>query len=486
MSGSFQLRWHLLLCCLSWCFIGCNPVSPEKAELDDLRSRVSRIQPEVEKIRGLYFVRPVHVAAITREAYTNNVAQNISGSLTDVEDGALAKEYAQMGLLSETDTPLTTILSDFYSSFPAAFYRTGTDSLYLIPNTERNELQLDGIIAHELTHALQDQNFPMWPTIFPEYSHYNSDAETARRALIEGDALFTEVTYAYSAYYAGHPIAPYDSAREVVNDYRTDLLIGSYQADTPVFLDIKSVAPYFLGASYVAELYHLSDNWDRINGSYTISSVPRSTASVNYGKPVPVVYFNFYDIHRLLVAEPGTIEFADDDNAGFGLLLGLFYHDQPEGIGRSLEWCGDRYTFVKRSGQPYGTLVWALAFTTPQGARTMFHHFFRKIAGRQLGGQTTEVDSVADSTGIAISYTFTSSVVSTTLQLADNQLWWLENTGSLTGQVLDILQHQQTISAVAKTSTAPAVPLTLSSEVKNETVSRLLEYLMCSGKAAQR
>ncbi len=63
-------------------------------------------------------------------------------------------------------------------------------------------LELEGqkpVMAHELTHALQDQHFNL--RRFEKWPHGDSDAELAAHALIEGDA-----TLAMTIYMAKNPL----------------------------------------------------------------------------------------------------------------------------------------------------------------------------------------------------------------------------------------------------------------------------------------
>jgi hypothetical protein len=420
--------------------------------------------------------------------YTSNLKTDYSAWLTDIEDQALLKEYVQMGLLPETNTPLTTILTDFYSSFPAAFYEIGTDSIYLIPNDDHSDADIDIIIAHELTHALQDQNFTMRPTIFPDYSKYNSDAEFARRSVWEGDARFTEAVYAYSTYVQSD--APYESALENARQSKDKILQGTFNADPPVFLDVRSSLPYFLGPLYIAGKYHLSGSWEPVNQLYSISTLPHSVAEINSGTTVPVTYFDFHELHSLLVSAAGTIEFVDDDNAGCSLLLGCFYQKSgmtnAECIAHLFNWRGDRYTFVKRTGQPYGTLVWTMAFADDNDAHYLFNQFTQLITSRRLNNITATVDSLPDSLGVYSSYTFTSSVMSTTLKLVGNEIWWLDNAGELTEQILALLRKRHTPPPTLAKSAAANFPASLPAEAKWAVTRDLLRYTILNSAAGGR
>jgi len=71
--------------------------SSQNAQITDMQNRVNSVSIAVANLRGLNFVRPVHVGVITRAQYAQNTAQSVSNSLTSVEETALSKEYLQMG-----------------------------------------------------------------------------------------------------------------------------------------------------------------------------------------------------------------------------------------------------------------------------------------------------------------------------------------------------------------------------------------------------
>jgi hypothetical protein len=458
--------------------------SSHNAQNTDLQNRVTAISAVVSNLRGLNFVRPVHVGVITRAQYSQNTAQSIGNSFSSLEQAALSKEYLQMGCLSETDTPIGQILTDYYSGFPAAYYVPGTDSLYILTDAYSNDTELNVYISHELTHALQDQHLGMNFTVFPGYSYYNDDANLAQTSLLEGDASFIEYTYLISTYYSSNGDNPFSDAETLSRYIKDDFLTANDTTmSPPFFLSVKGNLPYDLGMAYVATLYPASSQWNAVNALYSISAVPRSSAEINLGTAFTPGYFNFNAIQTLLVSKSPVIVFADDDNGGFALLLGLFYGGLDTArVNRSLDWSGDRYTFVMRSGQTYGTLVWALAFNSVSAASYMFSNLDNLIRSRNIGGKSpwyTAIDSVADSLSQGITYTYTSSVLTTKLRRVSNQIWWLENTDSLTQPIMNILSAQQTTSTLAKAaaSASPPFPMALSSTQKRSVVGGVLRHL---------
>jgi hypothetical protein len=457
---------------------GKNPVSSGQADISEMQKKVAAISIDVAAIRGMSFIRPVHVGVITKAQYASLTSQSISSSVSSTEEAAMSKEYAQMGFLAESDTPLNTILTDFYASFPAAYYTPGTDSLTIITGNDYTDFELNEVIAHELTHALQDQQLNTNLSIFPGYSSYNSDADLAQRSLLDGDAMFTEYAYLFKTYYSPHAISLFDSSLMVAREYKTDILNATDTLGNPVFLSVKNYVPYYLGFDYAGETYHRGGGWSAVNNLYSVSSAPHSSAEINGLSPISVRYFDFHAIQNLLVSQPGNMEFADDDNAGFALLLGLFYGDlDVERAGRSLDWRGDRYTYVKRSGQAYGTLVWSMAFANEDAAQYMFGKLVKKIGSRRLARTTATMDSTTDTSGSGIVYTFKSTSATTKLKRAGDQIWWLENTDTLTGRITDILQAQKSAPALAKAGRVSSFPTSLSPATKKRVIEIIMNHV---------
>ena len=458
--------------------------SSQNARLADLQNHVTGLSVAVANLRGLNFVRPVHVGEITRAQYSQNTTQSINNSLSSVERAALSKEYLQMGCLAETDTPITHILTDYYSSFPAAYYVPGTDSLYILTDAYSSDTELNVYVSHELTHALQDQRLGMNFTVFPGYSFYNSDANLAQQSLLEGDASFVEYTYLLSTYYPSYARDPFAGAETLSQFIKDDFLIaGDTAVHEPFFLSVKGSLPYDLGLAYVATLYSASSQWNGVNTLYSISSMPRSSAEINQGAAFSPAYFDFHAIQNLLVSQSPGIVFADDDNGGFALLLGLFYGQLDTiRVARSLDWSGDRYTFIMRSGQTYGTLVWALSFNNADAANYMFSKLDNLIRSRHIAGKSpyySAIDSATDSLSQGETYTYASSIFTTKLRRVSNQIWWLENTDSLTQPIMNILSAQQTTPTLAKAtaSASPPFPMALSSKQKHSVVGGVLRHL---------
>ena len=476
---------RIRLCVLGVVVFGCSPVAPEREVKQYLQARVSVISRDVEQIRGLSFRRPVCPAVISREEYTRQTRHSIASSLSESEDNAISKEYAQMCFMPEIDSSIASVLGDFYGSLPLAFYRDGSDSIYLIPDENQDQFDVDVTIAHELTHALQDQYFDIHPAVFPNYSRYNSDAELAIRSVVEGDAGFTEAVYAYRTLALQYGIldgSPYDSAMAYYARRKESLMTAAYPMDAPLHISMSNYMPYFAGPPFIAHLYSLQRSWNEVNNLYSVTRMPKSVAEINSEDTVEVKHFDFYGIEMLLADAGGAIEYTDDDNAGFSLLHALYYSKnmvEAAAARRSYGWMGDRYVYVKRQGMEYGTLVWALAFASAFDAEKCYAKFKLLVASRILGGVASVMEPIPDSTVLPdTSSRFNAPGVNTELIQSGSEVWWLENTGSLTEEITTMLGSQNgTPSTLAKTVSENTLTESLSSDTRRALRSGLFRYL---------
>jgi hypothetical protein len=177
---------------------------------EDALAVVRRTLPGV---RGLGFDAPVPAAVLSREEIVATVAGEIEQSYAPGDIERLEKVYARLGLLP-AGTRLRPVLQRLYEQEGAGFYDPRTKRLVLA----RSALHMGGLgvdlvgrltgrdlvgeflVAHELTHALQDQHYGMRTEPEPLIDGHG-DADLARHALLEGDA-----TLAGFAYLFGRPL----------------------------------------------------------------------------------------------------------------------------------------------------------------------------------------------------------------------------------------------------------------------------------------
>lgn len=156
---------------------------------DELDSFVNRTAARVEALRCLAFEEVPPVDLLTREEYRSTIEpqfDTIAHEEWQFEDARLAAMLVAGQEASAKDLQI-----ESQTAFPAAFYNTEDEFMGFItddPDTiEINQVTL----AHELTHALQDQHFGI-EVIFDEPTN---DQFIAALSIAEGDATAVDELY---------------------------------------------------------------------------------------------------------------------------------------------------------------------------------------------------------------------------------------------------------------------------------------------------
>ncbi len=200
--------------------------------------KVAPIARKVEKLRGLDFLQPVDVEYLSDAAFAKRVAVD-QGKLDASDRADIRRSQAQLaaiGLLP-SGVDLVDAVSSLQSSGVLAYYDPKTKRVVvrgqeLMPATEVT-------LAHELTHALQDQHFNLTRMRrVAEREH----ASAALTALVEGDARRVDQLYADQLPAARR--ASYEQSRAEESSRASDSIRAAGVPDSLVAL---FQSPYLLG-----------------------------------------------------------------------------------------------------------------------------------------------------------------------------------------------------------------------------------------------
>src|SRR5437660_1918461 len=158
-------------------------------------------------LRGLAFTTPVPVLALSRDGLGAVVKEEIEQGYSPGDIEHAEAVYQRLGLLPP-GTQLRNALEQLYQQEGAGFYDPRTKRLVVaesVPGARSLGAGLLGLltgrdpvseflIAHELTHALQDQHYHL-PTRPEPLLDGHGDRELARHALLEGDATLAGFAY---------------------------------------------------------------------------------------------------------------------------------------------------------------------------------------------------------------------------------------------------------------------------------------------------
>jgi hypothetical protein len=273
-------------------------------------------------------------------------------------------------------------------------------------------------MAHELTHALQDQHFDL--RRFEHWPKGDSDAELAAHALIEGDATLAMVMYISSS-----PMR----VLAFMNSLKT-MGVDTRELDqAPRVIRESLLFPYQEGLSWTRALY-TEGGWSQVSKAFT--TLPQSTEQIMHPEkylaheaPVKVT---LPDITNLLNASGQRSEVRDqrsevikdvggvshsgnrlasnlkplaswhrilsDVNGEWGtyLLLDQFLKSPADSRRAAAGWAGDRYAIYESSA---GEIVYVSSSTwdTLNDANEFFDAYLKRIQFRYPGAEARTVPS---------------------------------------------------------------------------------------------
>jgi hypothetical protein len=234
------------------------------------------------------------------------------------------------------------------------------------------------LLAHELTHALQDQHFGLEKSL--DAVKNNDDRELALKAVAEGDAMIAG--YAYVSGRMDTVVA--DALADDLKDLQQVFLAQTKNA--PEGLSIPLVFQYSQGTRFVAEAYRRG-GWNAVNKLY--ANPPQSTHQVihptyYFDRPEKPVQISMAGYEKVM---PGWIK-ADQDTYGELLLRIILERNlgkRATDVALSAQWAGDQMLILKQGRGV--TVLWMIAFGDPYNA-SHFAVVYETILDRLLGDGT--------------------------------------------------------------------------------------------------
>ena len=300
---------------------------------DQAEATVVEIEENVAALRGLEAKESVPFNSLTEEELKTEVTSSVDAETREATQSSDAL-LTMLGVLTETQD-LETILTDLYSEEIAGYYDPEERAFYLV-ETEAQSTSDELTVAHEYTHALQDQHFGLKEL---QDAAGDSDEEMARDALVEGDATLAMSQYAEAE------VGVFDSAEawSQASGLETEAL-----DETPGFIRRLQEFPYSEGHAFVRSLYD-DGGWEAVDEAY--GNPPQSTEQILH----PELYRSGHQPQKvvlpdLVAALGGDWRVAEEDLFGeIGLLLALGEFLGPAASGLAAEgWGGDRYVLLQQ------------------------------------------------------------------------------------------------------------------------------------------
>src|SRR5947209_6017203 len=216
----------------------------------------AEIEQQTAALRGLSFKKPVTYKSIGREELRKVLETKLGEVYGPQELRDYGRTLETLGLIPP-GTDLREAILGMYDEQVAAFYVPEERALYTFKDTTFSG-NLDKVtLAHELTHALQDQNFDL--TRFPLKVKDNDDLALATSALVEGDA-----TVLMAQFYGEHL-----DLRNMLSDVMTGMLgqkTAKFQT-APAFFRELLLFPYQQGAEFATAVF-VAGGTDALNEAF--------------------------------------------------------------------------------------------------------------------------------------------------------------------------------------------------------------------------
>jgi hypothetical protein len=343
-----------------------SPSPTEKPSAADFAAAADEVLAQMSQITGLDLRSPLKKSLRSREEIRAHVIQEMNEDKNAAERYAGARSAEAFGLLPK-GFDLDSFMIDLLTEQIAGLYDPKTHEFYVadwIPIDDQRR-----VMAHELTHALEDQHFQI--EAWEKAARPNDDSELARESVLEGSAMVAMVEYLLE-----------DSGRSLKDlpDIDPAMLIGDMDETptlkkAPTFIKDALIFPYLDGLTFSAAVLKPS-GWQALPGIF--SKPPVSTQQILHpalyssGKvPAPI---SLPSMEKTLGA--GWVKLEENTMGEFGWkeVLKQFL-GEPRAKPLSAAWDGDRYAVYEQKPTKRLLLITRERLATPEQAVRFFGQY---------------------------------------------------------------------------------------------------------------
>jgi hypothetical protein len=341
----------------------------------EVEKMTAEIIQQVSEIRGLKLLAPVKSGAKSRAEIEQMVIKNFEEESTPAELEAEFKTLVAFGLLRK-DFQYREFLIKLLTEQIAGFYDPKKKEFHL---ADWNPLELQKtVMAHELTHALQDQHFNLQR--FDKWPDGDGDREMAIHALIEGEATALMIDYMLKP--MGMSLTKIPKA-----------MLGQMNAEgaapgmeiinsAPNAIRESLTFPYLNGLGFAYDLLK-AQGWGDVSKAY--KNLPHSTEQIlhpaKYLTNELPVKIELSDVSATLGTGWKRINF--DVNGEFGYYLVLAeYLDKAVARKAAEGWGGDQFALYENAAKTRTTLVHVSRWDTTSDAAKFFEAYVARTGKR--------------------------------------------------------------------------------------------------------
>lgn len=358
-----------------------------------LRARAAELLPDVERLSALPAREPLRLGIRSRVELESYLEAELEEQFSDERIRNLVRVYARLGLVPDS-LDLEPLLERLLLEQVAGFYDPASDTLFIVEGIS-GEL-VDGVLVHEMVHALQDQYVDLDSLV--KATRHRNDLGMAVQAAVEGHA--TLVMYEWMlGEMLGRRVQLSDLPR--LSESLGSEALGAAGLEMPELQQAPAVIREQLLFPYVAGLEFLQVRWGGAGGRTPPlgDALPRTTEQIlhpgRWGAPE--------------TAAPAPLDFTGEASGdwteiyrdGMGeadirILLREFSDDGERADAAARGWDGDVYRLLE--GPAGETLVWATRWDDAAEADEFAGAVERALARRYEGvmDRVVRVESFGD------------------------------------------------------------------------------------------
>ncbi len=359
-------------------------VAASNAKNAAIISTSAAVLKETSAIRELAILQPVKSGAQSRAEIERMVIRNLDEQTTPAQMRATELTLKKLGMVPP-DFAYRSFLIKLLTEQVAGYYDPRQQHFFIA-----DWIDLEGqrpVMAHELTHALQDQHFNL--RRFEHWPRGESDAELAAHALIEGDA-----TLAMKVYMAKNPLIAFAFIRA----FGPTAMSSKEYEQAPRSLRESLVFPYEQGLEWATAVFR-KGGWPAVSQAF--AELPQSSEQIlhpekYFAKEAPVKV-TLPDLRAELGSGWKRIDYDVNGEWAYYLILDQFLNVKAESQRAAAGWGGDRYE-VYQGANPDQVLIAQLSvWDTEHDASEFFDAYIKRTGIRYAAAKAITQGPTSDS-----------------------------------------------------------------------------------------
>jgi hypothetical protein len=322
-----------------------NSAKPSNAEFT---AAADEVLLQMSQITGLAQRTPVKKTLRSREEIRAYVIREMNEDKEPAERYNSARSAEALGLLPK-GFDLDNFMVDLLTEQIAGLYDPKTEEFYIADWIAIEDQRM--VMAHELTHALQDQHYKIEAWV--KAARPNDDAELARESVLEGSAMAAMIDYL---------LLDKGLSIKDVPDIDPNMMVGDL-GDTPLmkkapmFLRDSLIFPYLAGLTFSSNILK-PNGWSsmpRVFAKPPVSSQQIMHPALYKTGKIPAVV-TLPDVGNLLGAEYSKLEDNVLGEFGWKEVLKQFL-DDDRAVPLAAAWEGDRYQVYEQKRTKHLVLI---------------------------------------------------------------------------------------------------------------------------------